>query len=126
MYPISNTLLCIRSPRILWQSRNTLRGNFAFSYQLDWKQIVPALFGPPGEDSTVVWEGKYTRKRLCSGPWMMGSSGFGWVFVLVRWVYSVKPLSPVYNVSLWRYGGMVKEGSGTLCSKVDGLQKLVL
>ena len=92
------TLLCIKSPpRTLSQSLNTPRGNFAFSNQLDWKQIVPALFGPPGDEATVVSEGKYTRKRFRCGPWpwTMGSSGLGLVLVrVVRWVYSVRPLSP--------------------------------
>ena len=90
---------------------------------------MPALFGPPGEEATVVWEGKYTRKRLCFGPWMMGRSGLGWVFVRVRLVYSVKPLSPVFMLVYGFYGGirasyLVQQGRWIAETRLLGNQRM--
>lgn len=104
-----HTLLCMSTfPLSLTLSLRIWRGNFGLLYHLDWKQIVPAQFGPPLDASTVICEGKYARNLLSfhSAAVFFWISRLGSVRLLagkdfaVRRVYSVVPSSP-WTFSLW-------------------------
>lgn len=103
-----HTLLCMSMfPLSLTLSLRIWRGNFGLLYHFDWKQIVPAQFGPPLDWLTVVCEGKYARNLLSfhSAAVFFWISRLGSVRLLagkafaVRRVYSVVPSSP-WAVSL--------------------------